>query len=452
MIGIRQARWGLKQLTIYRNLLDDEIIKNFIVILDLLDREETFPEKLTEAYSSFSALLLEKSELSSFPLIGDPWQNYLLERVLESENVFTLKSEKVTLEEMGISLLNAIKRDLTFLQMSFALDATRLQTAIIKKIDSQNQVDIIFPLGCLDWDDLKPLAKGSYPQSYHLEIAKQKELMYEAEDWKNCLENLAAYYMRIGSGLLGRYWAFYWDQGLHGIADPDPIKLENLVGYQDQRDTVIRNTKQFLVSGRANNMLLYGDRGTGKSSTIKALIHCYGHLGLRILEVPKQQMREFPEIIRELKKRPQRFIIFIDDLSFEEDEAEYKYLKAILEGGLEAQPNNVLVYATSNRRHLIKESFQDRGKPSEDLHLEDTVQEKLSLADRFGITVTFTAPNAKEYLSIVEGLARQEGLNISQDELFRLASKWELWQNGRSGRTAKQFIEDLLGKFKNNIT
>ena len=451
MIDITQVRWGIKQLTVYRGMLQDEVVQQFTQLLDLLDREQLYLEKLTEVYAAFSNLLIQRTELSVADLVGDPWQNYLLDKILEEENTFTRKAEKIPFSELGISLIEATKRDLSFLQNCFAIDGARIRELISRRIGREGEKENIFSLGWLELADLRPLkAENNYPQPYYRELKKQKDSFYQAGEWGYLVEQLAAYYFRVGSGKLGRYWAFYWDEGLQGIANPDPIQMENLIGYQEQRAVVIGNTKQFLGGG-ANNMLLYGDRGTGKSSTIKALVHEYGQLGLRLVEVAKHQMQNFPKIIRELRERPQRFIIFVDDLSFEEDETEYKYLKAVLEGGLEAQPNNVLVYATSNRRHLVRETFRDREKPSEDLHIQDTVQEKLSLSDRFGITVTFTAPSSKEYLSIVEGIAQQKGLTLGKEELHRLALKWELWHNGRSGRTAKQFIEDLLGKMQSEI-
>lgn len=232
---------------------------------------------------------------------------------------------------------------------------------------------------------------------------------------------------------------------LAGIPNPDPIRLENLIGYEEQRTEVVRNTQQFVKGYPANNMLLYGDRGTGKSSTIKALIHKFGVNGLRLIQVSKDSLADLPDILEVIRERPYRFIIFIDDLSFEEYETEYKYLKAVLEGNLEAKPDNVVIYATSNRRHLVKEFLSDVEKTGE-IRAQDTVQEKLSLSDRFGITVIFPTPDQETYLKIVEGLAEQKKLNIEKDKLRKLALQWEIWHNERSGRTAKQFIDDLQGK------
>jgi len=198
----------------------------------------------------------------------------------------------------------------------------------------------------------------------------------------------------------------------------------------------------------ANNILLYGDRGTGKSSTVKALLNRYRENGLRMVEVKKSDLADFPRLVRELRTSPQRFVLFVDDLSFEENEVEYKELKAVLEGGLESRPENVVIYATSNRRHLVRERFTDRQPEypeNGEVRPGDTVQEKLSLADRFGVTVLFMAPDKALYLEIVRGLAARRGISWPREELERQALLWEAWQNGRSGRSARQFIDSIWG-------
>jgi predicted AAA+ superfamily ATPase len=256
------------------------------------------------------------------------------------------------------------------------------------------------------------------------------------------------------------------------------VRPQDLIGYAPERALLRRNTVQLLAGYPANNVLLYGDRGTGKSSSVKALLHepaphepgprsapdlsdpdappqtagagarevvDWGRL--RLIEVPKGRLGDFPLIVALLRGRPQRFVLFIDDLSFEEGETQYKDMKAMLEGGLEARPPNAVVYATSNRRHLIREQFADRPAPGTDeVHAMDTVQEKLSFADRFGLTITFPSPNQAAYLAIVEGLARQRGLTIAPAALRARAIEWAAWHNGRSGRTARQFVDHLTGE------
>ena len=221
---------------------------------------------------------------------------------------------------------------------------------------------------------------------------------------------------------------------------------DRLIGYENQKEKLIKNTEAFLKNKPANNVLLYGDSGTGKSSSIKALLNRYATEGLRLIELAKYQMKELPKILEVLKDRGLYFIIFMDDLSFEDFETDYKYMKAIIEGGVEVKPNNVLFYATSNRRHLIKEKWSDRDQESGEIHLSDAIQEKISLASRFGITISYESPQQKGYLRIVKELAKQNNITLPVEELKERAIQWEMWNNGRSGRTAQQFIDYLLGE------
>jgi predicted AAA+ superfamily ATPase len=319
----------------------------------------------------------------------------------------------------------------------------------------------------------------------------------QAPDWGALVPELAVHYRNHGSGVFARYRAFRWigppagasaaasgvslgsapgtpeegggDGGaaasrwLVPVPVPDPVRPGDLIGYEPERALLRRNTVQFLAGFPANNVLLYGDRGTGKSSSVKALLHEAGHPHppapspsrgegeswhlLRLIEVPKGRLGDFPLIVALLRGRPQRFILFVDDLSFEDTETQYKELKAVLEGGLEARPANVVVYATSNRRHLVREPFADRAAPgAAEVHARDTMQEKLSFADRFGLTITFPTPDQASYLAIVEGLARQRALPIEPAALRARALEWAAWHNGRSGRTARQFVDHLTGE------
>jgi len=222
--------------------------------------------------------------------------------------------------------------------------------------------------------------------------------------------------------------------------------MEDLVGLEDQQEEIIRNTRQFIEGLPANNILLYGDRGTGKSSTIKSLIYIFGSEGLRLIEISKHDILNLHRVIRQVRGRGQKFIIFIDDLSFEESETEYKELKALLEGSIEKPPENVLVYATSNRKNLIREYFSDR--EADEVGAMETYQEKLSLADRFGIKLVFPTPGQKEYLDTVAEIARNSGIDMDRSKLDKLALEWVMWHNSRSGRTARQFVNDLIGRLK----
>ena len=229
---------------------------------------------------------------------------------------------------------------------------------------------------------------------------------------------------------------------LREIKEPDPIRLSNLIGYEIQKKEIISNTKHFLKGAPANNLLLYGSRGTGKSSTVKAILNEYSSEGLRLIEVDKKQLGDFTRIIRLLKNKKQKFIIFVDDLVFDENEDSYSALKTILEGKIENRPSNIIIYATTNRRHLVQEKFSDR----DEVNSKDTMEEKLSLADRFGITISFFTPNQKEFLIIVDGIVKERGLVVDEAELHREALKWEKWHNGRSPRSANQFVDWLQGE------
>lgn len=253
-----------------------------------------------------------------------------------------------------------------------------------------------------------------------------------------------------GWGETTRYIGFKWEnKKLVGIENPDSISFDDLVGYDEQRKVLINNTEKFMNGQPANNVLLYGDRGTGKSSMVKALLNKYSKAGLRMVEMPVNHLKEYSYLLTDIENRSIKFIIFLDDLSFNEYETEYKHIKAILEGGLKKRPDNVLVYATSNRRHLIQETEGDRGanfhyNQRGEISPTDSMQEKISLADRFGIALTFISPNQRQYLKIVNAMAYEAGINMDSEKLEALALIWEKQYNGRSGRTARQFIDDLM--------
>ena len=223
------------------------------------------------------------------------------------------------------------------------------------------------------------------------------------------------------------------------------VNLKDIVGYEIPKKKLVENTTAFVSGRKANNCLLFGDAGTGKSSCIKAIANEYYGDGLRIIEVYKHQFQDLNEVIAQIKNRNYRFIIYMDDLSFEEFEIEYKYLKAVIEGGLEKKPENVLIYATSNRRHLIRENYRDKEEVREDMHTSDTVQEKLSLVYRFGVTIYFGAPDKKQFQNIVKTLAERNGIRMPEPELLAEANKWELSHGGLSGRSAQQFVDYLQG-------
>lgn len=453
IFGYASARG--KQLIIYREMVKEPVYAAFLDLLGCLSRQEVKPERLLSACQNFFLLLAEKSELYPGEMVGDPWQNYLLDQIILTENVFTRKAALKDRAAIGPALVQAVQQDLRILRMLAGLGQASYQEARAR-------------LARTGWEEALPNWAEFTPLTQHrplgpAEKARQrlKRNLADIQDWdRSGLELLANHYAAYGSGLFGKFWAFRWVRGkeggyLEGIAFPDPIRLEDLVGYESERAEVVRNTEKFLRGLPASNVLLYGARGTGKSSTVKGLIHAYGEQGLRLIELPKRYLRDYQEILKIIAPQPQKFIIFLDDLSFEEDEIEYKELKGLLEGSLQAKPDNVLVYATSNRRHLVKEYFSDRELGHQDgrtreVRQADTLQEKLSLAERFGLTVIFYSPDQEEYVAIVKELAAKRGINMDEKELRQQALKWALFQNGISGRTAKQFVDYLYSELRLN--
>ena len=272
-----------------------------------------------------------------------------------------------------------------------------------------------------------------------------------AKDENEFFDYVTEFYKQYGVGMFGLNKAFRIKDGdgpleFHAINNMDKVVLDDLVGYEIQKKKLVDNTEAFVQGRKANNCLLFGDSGTGKSTSIKAIVNEYYEQGLRMIEIYKHQFKDLSNVIAAIKNRNYKFIIYMDDLSFEEFEIEYKYLKAVIEGGLETKPDNVLIYATSNRRHLIKESFDDVKDYKPELHSSDTVQEKLSLVARFGVTIYYGAPEKQEYDDIVINLAKKNGIEMDTAELLLEAGRWELNHGGRSGRCAQQFIIYLLGQ------
>jgi predicted AAA+ superfamily ATPase len=358
------------------------------------------------------------------PLLEDAWQSHLVERILEGEHPFSLAAEKGRLNPL---LLEQARRDLRTLQTLFDLDAKTLIRAV---------------------EEATPETSGLWaPLSYTVRDASSRRAwavrLADAEDWGELVETLAEYYALHGAWPFGRYRAFRWKKGgLRGVVRPDPVRLEALIGYEKEREPLLRNTERLLAGLPSHHALLYGLPGTGKSSTVKAILNEYADKGLRLVELAKEDLKELPMVLEALRDRGLRLILFVDDLSFEEHEIEYKSLKALLEGSVEEPPENVRLYATSNRRNLIRERFSERDE-TDDVHARDTMQEKLSLAARFGLRLTFPAPDQKRYLEIVAGLVRERGIKIPEGELRERAILWDRWHAGRSGRTARQFVDEL---------
>lgn len=437
-----EALRSARSLVLYRNIISDPACRAWLDFVESVAGDKPADEILN-MYCKLFFCLAQQAGSAENSFTGDAWQDHLLQLLLYDDNAFSRWTSLHSPEKLGPSLLDAARGDLARLHSMYRIDGAAAREAVVQKLGATGM-----PCGGLPiWKELSaPDADGL--KAKNRLAGEIIDLLSRSVDWGPCLADLASYYRGVGAGLTGKYRAFRWCGAagrMEGIDGPDPVRFEDLIGYQDQRQQVVDNTEKFLAGFPANNLLLYGDRGTGKSSTVKALLNQYGEQGLRLVEVPKSSLGDFPKIIALLRQQPQRFIIFVDDLSFEESEVEYKELKAVLEGGLASRPANVLIYATSNRRHLVRERFSDRDMGDE-LHSNDTVQEKLSLADRFGVTIFFTTPDRALYLRIVREMAKHMGLKLAEGELERRALLWASWHNGLSGRTARQFIDNLSGE------
>lgn len=396
-----------RSLLVYRDVFEDAIAGAFLTVLENLDR----PEIAIRAYADWFSALAK---------LRQGWKDYLLNRILLSENAFTQQAHESFIPD---ELIHAVRRDARILQEVYQLGCTQFAEV----------------LDLIPWrDHLIQVDSRSRYQEFE-RIQKRLEV---SEDWAGEFIELLSFYRKFGTGRFAEYSAFRWQNGkLNAIATPDPVRLDALVGYESQRDQLLRNTEFLLAGLPALHILLYGSRGSGKSSLVKSLLGKYENL--RLIEVAKSELRDLPAIVEGLRNLPQKFVIFVDDLSFEEDDDAYKALKVVLEGNLTARPQNVVVYATSNRRHLIREFFDDRPRPrdADEIHNWDTVQEKLSFSDRFGLTLTFEPADQPTYLKIVHHLAEQAGISV--DDLEFRALQWATRHNGRSGRTARQFVDFL---------
>lgn len=439
---LRAARAAAHGLVLFGGVLADPVGRAVVAVLDVALEPGLGAEQAVDAYHRLFALLAEATELGPGPALGDPWGDHLLRRLLADENVFSRKAQRGE-APMGAALLAAARRDLHGLQALHDLDSTALIGALAE-IGGAELRELLLP-----WTELRPL--GEADPAGMLPLMRR---LAAAADWGALAEELAAHYGRVGTGVFARYRAFRWQPGaagggLVGIEWPDPIRLRDLVGYEREREPLLRNTEQFLAGYRANNALLYGDRGTGKSSTVKALLNEYGDRGLRLIEVPRRALGDLPFVMALVRGRPERFMVFVDDVSFADGEEGHLDLKVLLEGGVEHHPENVVIYVTSNRRHLMREYFTpDRGLIHADGEIRpgETVQEALSLADRFGLVISFLAPTQERYLAIAAALAAARGLEIDAEALRHRALQWSVRHNGMSGRTARQFVDHLVGE------
>lgn len=422
---------------IYRGFEKETLLEQMASLMQKASAGCLDPE---EDFAAYRDCVYEMIDMAAvYGLQGNLWHSVLACILANAENAFSKACEKKGLPAGSIK--EVVLSDLMQFRALYSFDFAKMDqafgvslAAVFTNYVNSNENGRVFNKRIRD------------------SITGLGEKLAAAEDdlaFRSCL---AEFYRSYGVGTLGLHKAFRIGKKEAGEAYIEPITctehvhLSDLVGYERQKKKLIDNTLSFVRGEAANNVLLFGDAGTGKSSCIKAIMNEFYSQGLRLIEVYKHQFQDLPKIISQLKSRNYRFIIYMDDLSFEEFEIEYKYLKAVIEGGLETKPDNVLIYATSNRRHLIRESFDDVKDYKPELHSSDTVQEKLSLVARFGVTVYFGAPEKQEFDEIVLSLAKRAGIEMEEDALLLEANRWELNHGGRSGRCAQQFITHLLGQ------
>lgn len=425
-----------KNLILYKNFENGRLFYNMTWLMENYKNEYYNKEDLAALfYECFNQL----SELAvSHGFRGNLWHNFLTFILVNNENAYSKACEIRGAVEGSINQLAL--HDLRIIKELFDFDFEAFAAAY--------EVDCIDAI--LHYESMEQSGR-LFNKRISERICELTEKLEQSKDAEQFLYEVTEFYREFGVGKFGLHKAFRI-QHREDCAEIIPItniahvKLDDLVGYEIAKQKLIDNTEAFVNGREANNCLLFGDAGTGKSTSIKAIANQYYEKGLRLIEVYKHQFCDLNDVIAQIKNRNYKFIIYMDDLSFEEFEVEYKYLKAVIEGGLEKKPDNVLIYATSNRRHLIRETFSDKEEIREDMHTSDTVQEKLSLYARFGVTIYFGAPNKKEFEQIVAALAQKNEINMTKEELFAEANKWELSHGGLSGRTAQQFINYLLGR------
>ena len=424
----------VRGLAVLRGVLASSAARNFVSLLGLLAAERPEPTAVAENFGR----LWEELAVEAGELLPDAWQSHLVGRLLDEENPFSLGAER---RELSPTVVEQTRRDLNTLQLLFDLDAGTLLGLVETTVPELEGV-------WTPWRDPEAYVEASHPVGPRRDLARQ---LAAAKNWGDLVETLAEHYVTHGAGTFGSHRAFRWEySGLRAVLRPDPVRFSDLIGYEKEREPLRRNTERLLAGLPSHHALLYGLPGTGKSSTVKAVLNEYAGVGLRLVELAKEDLGELPAVLEALRGRSPRFILFVDDLSFEEHEVEYKALKALLEGSVEEPPGNVRLYATSNRRNLIRERFSDR-EEGDDVHERDTMQEKLSLVARFGLRLTFPSPDRKRYLEMVSGLARERGVKVPTGKLEERALLWDRWHAGRSGRTARQFVDELEAELSESL-
>ncbi len=428
----------VSKLLMYGDMDQDSILMQLSDIFRCMDEEKQSADVLTTRVFRQIKRLLETA--TDYAFDQNLWHNYLTFLLITNENPFSITCEKIGAQEGSVNYF--AKSDFKAFRELFQYDFSKIEEKL--GIDCFSRIS-----------DYKAIGKPElmYNKNVSEKVRNLSSKLETAKDENEFFDMVTDFYKAYGVGMFGLNKAFRIEEiGNHDIRfrainNMDKVVLSDLVGYEIQKKKLVDNTEAFVQGRKANNVLLFGDSGTGKSTSIKAIVNEYYDQGLRMIEIYKHQFKDLSNVIAKIKNRNYRFIIYMDDLSFEEFEVEYKFLKAVIEGGVETKPENILIYATSNRRHIIKETWSDRDdvENQNGIHKSDTMEEKLSLVNRFGVTISYSKPSQKEYFHIVTELAHKAGIRMDDETLCKEANKWELSHGGISGRTAQQFINHLLG-------
>lgn len=429
----------IAKLILYGDMDKDCILFQFGEIFRRFEEKtSTKPALVKDIYTQLKRLLIVATD---YGFNDNLWHNYLTFYLVTNENPFSITCEKVGANEGSVN--HFARNDFRVFKNLFDFDFSGIESAL--GIDCFSQISDYRAIGKKELMYNKNVSEKIIALSAQLEKTADEDAFFEC---------VTSFYREYGVGMFGLNKAFRIrdraDGGLEflPINNMDKVMLDDLVGYELQKKKLVDNTRAFVEGRKANNVLLFGDSGTGKSTSVKAIVNAFYPQGLRMIEIYKHQFKDLSDVIAQIKNRNYKFVIYMDDLSFEEFEIEYKFLKAVIEGGVETKPDNILIYATSNRRHLIKETWSDRNDVEVDngMHRSDTMEEKLSLVNRFGVTINYAKPSQKEYFNIVIELARRQGIEMADEELKAWANKWELSHGGISGRTAQQFVNYLDGQ------
>ena len=429
----------VSRLLIYGDMPKDTILMQLAdIVRRMNDKSQKKEELVTRTFTQMKHLLQVATD---YGFDKNLWHNYLTFLLITSENPFSITCEKVGANEGSVNYF--ARGDFRAFKELFDYDFSRLEEFL--GVDCFRRISNYQAIGKKELMYNKNVSEKVQALSARLEAARDENEFFDC---------VTGFYKDYGVGMFGLNKAFRISSDareevvFHPINNMDTVMLDDLVGYELQKKKLVDNTLAFVQGKKANNVLLFGDSGTGKSTSIKAIVNAFYPQGLRMIEIYKHQFQKLSAVIARIKNRNYKFIIYMDDLSFEEFEVEYKFLKAVIEGGVETRPDNILIYATSNRRHLIKENWSDRDDMEHDngMHRSDTMEEKLSLVNRFGVTICYSKPSQKEYFHIVTELAKRAGIMMEEKELCAEANKWELSHGGISGRTAQQFVNYLQGQ------